>query len=832
MHKGSDTSDGGNIYSPTWQIKRKTTPLEFVQFREYPRKAEAPARNTENTYYLAAAELRLSENQSIKTKTNCMKLLKIVLLAVIFATAAHAQTLPPVESVTDKQIESFLKEMESRGLSEEQVETLAKARGYTDTDIIKLRERINRIKSGTIQTSEAPSATVREQIEEVTERAEVQVKAEQPIIKEELYGTSIFRNKALSFEPNLRIPTPPNYVLGTGDELRVGITGYAAKDYNLRVSEEGSVKIEHFAPIYVNGLTVSEARSKILQRLGSLYAGLNNGSLNLDITLTKVKSIKVTVVGEVQHPGTYSVSSLATLFNVLYQSGGPTRIGSFRNIQLLRNNKVIHHLDLYEFLQKGLLTGDAGLKDQDVVFIPASEIIVQITGEVKRPLKYELKAGESLSTLLAYSGGFTESAYTAQLTLKRKTDKELEIRNIDVATEKDFLLRNGDVLHASAILDRFTNRVEVMGAVFRPGEFALDKDLQTVSQLIRKAEGLREDAFRSRAILKRQRENLDPEFITLDLDKVLNGGEDVNLKREDQLIVRSITELREARKVSISGEVNQPGEYDFSDNLSVSDLVFLAGGFRTGATPNRIEVARRLYNDEYNEATVQIFTLSINEDLSISDKKFVLNPFDQVIIRSMANYQPQQAVSIEGEVNYPSRYFIQSRTERISDLINRAGGLRKEAYIRGAKFYRDGKLVALDLDKALNHKQSAINLFLEEGDRLIIPKEEQVVKLFGQVQNPTSVAYEPKFSFVDYIEQAGGFTDSANVKRTYVRYANGLTERTRSFLGMRFYPKAEKGMEVFVPVKRREKMSRAEVVTMSTAITSMMAVIITLIRVL
>lgn len=764
-----------------------------------------------------------------------MKLLKILFLAVLFGfgMAAHAQTLPPVESVTDKQIESFLKEMESRGLTEEQVETLAKARGYTDADIVKLRERITRVKSGsTVKTSETVNPTVREQIEEVSERAEVQVPAEQPIVKDELYGASLFRNKALSFEPNLRIPTPPNYVLGTSDELRASITGYAAKDYNLVVSEEGTVKLEHFAPIYVNGLTVSEAKAKIRQRLGTLYAGLNNGSLNLDLTLAKVKSIKVTVVGEVVNPGTYTISSLATLFNALYQSGGPTRIGSFRNIQLLRDNKVIHQLDLYEFLQKGLLTGDVSVKDQDVVFVPASETIVQATGEVKRPLKYELKAGESVKDLVAYSGGFTENAYTTQMTLKRKTDKELEIRNIDMAVEKDFLLRNGDVLYASAILDRFTNRVEVIGAVFRPGEFALDENLRTVSQLIRKAEGLREDAFRGRALLKRQRENLDPEFISLDLDKVLNGGEDVTLKREDVLIVRSITELREARRVSISGEVNQPGDYDFTDNLSVSDLVFLAGGFRQGATPNRIEVARRLYNDEYNDATVQIFDLSIHEDLSINDKKFVLHPFDQVVIRSMANYKPQQSVSISGEVNYPSKYMIKSRTERISDLIDRAGGLRNDAYLRGAKFYRNGLLVAMDLERALNNKKSAVNLFLEEGDSLIIPKEEQVVKLIGQVQNPTSVAYEPKYSFMDYIEQAGGFTDSANIKRTYVRYSNGLTDRTRSFLGMRFYPKAEKGMEVFVPVKRREKMSRAEVVTMATAVTSMMAVIVTLIRLL
>lgn len=762
-----------------------------------------------------------------------MKLLKILFLALLFGTAAHAQTLPPVESVTDKQIENFLKEMESRGLSEEQVETLAKARGYTDGDIIKLRERINRIKSGTDKTNTPPSATVREQIEEVADRAEVQVQAEQPIIKDELYGASIFRNKALSFEPNLRIPTPPGYILGAGDELQAGITGYAAKDYSLRVSEEGSIKIEHFAPIYVNGLTISEAKTKIKQRLGALYAGLNNGTLNLDLTLVKVKSIKVTVVGEVQHRGTFTVSSLATLFNVLYQSGGPTAIGSFRNIRLLRNNKVIHQLDLYEFLQKGLLTGDVGLKDQDVVFVPTSETIVQVTGEVKRPMKYELKAGESLNDLLAYSGGFTENAYTARLTLKRKTDKELEIKNIDVASEKDLLLRNGDVLHASAILDRFTNRVEVMGAVFRPGEFALDKDLQTVSQLIRKAEGLREDAFRGRAILKRQRENLDPEFLALDLDKVLNGGEDVTLKREDVLIVRSVAELREARKVSISGEVNQPGEYDFSENLTVNDLIFLAGGFKVSAANQRIEVVRRKYIDYREDSQVEIFDLNITKDLKTAEGDFILLPFDHVYIRPLAGYEAPIWVSIIGQVNYPGSYPIRSNTERISDLLDKSGGLREEAFIKGARLYRDHQLLALDIEEALKDKRSSLNLFLENGDSLYVPKEEQIVTLRGQVLNPTSVAYQKTFSLNDYIVQAGGFTDSARIKKVYVRYPNGLTEKTRTFLGIHFFPKVERGAEVYVPKKTyKNRITRTDVISTTTAIASLAAVVLAIIRII
>lgn len=761
-----------------------------------------------------------------------MKLLKILLLAISlgFGAVSYAQTLPPVESITDKQIESFLKEVESRGLTEQQLEVLAKTRGYTDADIIKLRERINRVKSGVSKTTEtSKSSVVREQLEEVAQRTEVQVSASKDTTKVELYGQSLFRNKFLNFEPNLRIATPPDYIIGVDDELSVDVSGYASGHYNLKVSPEGTVKMEHFAPIYVNGLTVSQAKAKISQRLGSIYAGLNNGSLSLDLTLSKVRSIKVTVVGEVLNPGTYTVSSLATLFNALYQSGGPTEIGSFRNIKLIRSNRIIQGLDIYEFLQKGLLSNDALLNDRDVILVPVSETLVKVTGEVRRPLKYELKSGEGLEALLNYAGGFTENAYTRTLTLKRKNTKELEITNLDLDKDRNFLLKNGDELTVNAILDRFTNRVEVIGAVFRQGEFAIGPDLQTVGQLIAKAEGLREDAFKGRALLKRKRENLDPEFIALNLEKILRG-EDMALKREDVLIVRSVTELREIRKVTIGGEVNQPGEYDFSNNVSVADLIFLAGGFREGATHRRIEVARRLYNDEYNESTVEVFNLDLENGLQADAGAFILKPYDQVYVRSLANYRPQQAVIIAGEVNYPSHYVIQSKTERISDLIERAGGLRKEAYIRGAQFFRDSSQVALDLAKVLKEKNSPNNLFLEEGDSLYIPKETQTVNLSGEVQNPTSVAYQPHFSFRDYISQAGGFTDSAHVKKTYVRYANGMTERTRSFLGIRFYPKVEKGMEVYVPQKYRDKISRAEIITMSTAVTSMVVVLLTLIR--
>ncbi|MBL0325177.1 MAG: SLBB domain-containing protein [Cytophagaceae bacterium] len=733
-----------------------------------------------------------------------------------------------MKQVSDAQIESFIKEAESKGLSELQVEALAKANGYTNEDIIKIRERVNRLKAGTNNNAGSQNSVVREQLGEVSERAVVQIEA--PIKdKKVLFGSDLFSSKNLNFEPNLRIPTPANYIIGPDDELSIDITGYAYQHYDLKVSAEGTVKLESLTPIYVNGLTVQKAKTKIEQRLKSLFAGLRNGTLEMDLTLGRVRSIKVTVVGDVKNPGTYNVSSLATLFNALYVSGGPSGMGSLRNIQLLRNNRVIQKLDLYEFLLKGTMNGNVNLMDQDVVFIPTLERKVTFQGQVKRPMIFELKADENLDEAIQFAGGFTEEAFTENIQIQRNNEKERVLLDVARKDYKTITLKNGDQIEINAILDRYTNKVEVLGAVFRPGQYALDSRLKTVKDLIMRAEGLREDAFRNRAILKRERENLDPEYISLDLNKILEG-EDLMLKRQDVLIIKSTVELREMRKVSIQGAVNQPGEFDFVDSMSVNDLVLLAGGYREGATNKRIEIARRLYNDENNSETVQIISLDGSKDLSLSAKRTVLRPFDQLFIRELPNYQIQSIVNIEGEVNYPGNYVIQNRNERISDLVERAGGFRPEAYIFGARFYRAGKQVAVDLAKVMKNKNASINLFLEAGDKLVLPKEEQTVRVTGQVLNPTSVAYQPDFGIRDYISQAGGFSDSARVKKTYVKYANGYTGRTKYFLGIKDFPRVERGMVIIVPVKHRERLSKAEIISLSTGMVSMSAVLLTLIR--
>jgi protein involved in polysaccharide export with SLBB domain len=751
-------------------------------------------------------------------------------LSLMVSGLAYSQKMPNVDALSDKQIEAFMKEAEAKGLSEIQIEAAARLNGYSDTDIIKVRERINRIKTNTNSSSATINNATREQIGEISQRAEVQVDTKTSLDNnQKVFGYDLFNNKALSFEPNLRIPTPANYILGPDDVLSVDISGYAYQHYDLKISAEGTVKIESLAPVYLNGLTVEKAKAKILQRLKTLFAGLSNGGLSMDLTLGKVRTIKVTVVGEVQSPGTYNVSSLATLFNALYVSGGPSTIGSFRNIQLLRNNKIVQRFDLYDFLLEGLMPGNVVLQDQDVVFIPVAERKISFVGQVKRPLIYELRAVETMADAIKFAGGFTDNAYKANLTIRRNTDKEKEILTLNADASKSFALQNGDKIEINNVLDRYTNKVEVVGAVFRAGEYALSNELKTIAQLITKAEGLREDAFLNRAILKREQPNKDPEFIPLDLRKVMNG-EDLELKREDVLIVKSIVELRELRKVAVNGAVNQTGEFDFVDNMSVSDLIVLAGGLKEGATVKRIEIARRLFNDESNEQTVEIINAESNKDLNIQTKRVFLKPFDQVFIRELPNYQIQELVSIEGEVNYPGQYVIKNRTERLSDLIERAGGERPEAYFKGARFIRGGKQVAVNLEEIFLNKNAVMNLYLENGDRLIIPKETQTVKVSGQVLNQTSIAYQPEFRFREYISQAGGFSDSAFVRKTYVRYPNGLTSRTKSFLFFKDYPRVEKGMEIIVPVKRRDKLSKAEIISISSGFVSLSAVLLTLFR--
>jgi protein involved in polysaccharide export with SLBB domain len=620
--------------------------------------------------------------------------LLFITVSLLAIQQADAQA-PDVDKLSDAQIEQFLKEGEARGMSESQIEAAAMANGYSVMDIAEVRERIARLKTSTSDTMSVQPKGTRKQIGEVAKRTIITVSDSLEVEKKkEVYGFSVFNNKNLSFEPNLRLPTPPNYVLGAGDELKVDITGYAYQHYDLKVSPEGTVKLESLSPISVNGLTVVEAKQKILSRLKTLFAGLRNGSLNLDMTLGDIKTIQVNVLGEAVNPGSYSISSFATAFNALYLSGGPTPLGSLRNIQVYRNNRQIATIDVYKFLTNGFFESNIFLRDQDVILIPTADKKVELGGEVKREMVFELKSDETFADALKYAGGFTGQAYKSSINVKRNTDKERKLITTSADLADSFLTKDGDIFFIDTILDRFENKVEVLGAVFRPSEFALGDDLSTVKQLVQKADGLREDAFLNRAILVREQENLDPLFISLDIGAIIRGDiKDVELKRQDQLVIKSIVEVRQLRTVSIEGAVNSPGSFDYADGMTVKDIILLSGGFTEGATNKRLEIARRIKSDDLTQKSVEIIDMNIDKALPLNSVSLVLQPFDKVFVRSLANYDNQKVVDIEGEVNYPGAYAIGNRSERITDLIERAGGMKPESYLNGAKFFRNGKQV-------------------------------------------------------------------------------------------------------------------------------------------
>ena len=727
---------------------------------------------------------------------------------------AHCQS--KVEQLSDDQVEAFYRRAQSSGMSEMQIEQAALAQGFTLSDITLMRQRLSKIQTN--GTKNTKNTEVLDSV--VTPRRQMgsvlSVKPETPINQpkttiSKIFGASLFNTPSLSFEPNLRIATPKNYQLGPDDELLVEVFGNASNTYRLKVSPEGTVKIPDLAPVYVSGLSIEDAREKIVARLRQIYGGLNAGGSSATINLGNIRSIKVTVTGEATRPGTYTVSSLATAFNALYLCGGPNENGTYRNIRVMRNNKLVRTIDLYEFLLRADQADNVILQDQDIIQIPFYNTRVELSGEVKRPAIYEITENEALQSVLTTAGGYTGNAYRALLTLRRTTDKDRQIINVSQADFATFKPQNGDFYTVNKVLERFQNRVQVVGAVFRPGEYALDEKLGTLKQLIEKAEGLREDAFRQRAMIHRENDNLEPEVLAVDLEKVLTGQTpDVVLKRQDSVVVSSFKELRQAYFVTIIGEINRPGDAKFEQNMTVSDLITQAGGFTEGAIGARIEIARRIKegntttNDNY---TVQIIPLKIDRKLSLNanDALFTLQPFDIVYVRKSPRYEPQRGVIIAGEVPYPGGYSIVNNSERINSLIERAGGIKPNGYLPGTVLRRNGERVAIDIQSILGNPAVEGNILLENGDSLFVPERSEIVRVVGAVLNPSAVNYSKQSSFQEYLSQAGGFGDRARKRSVYVTYANGYTDRTRKFLFFNIYPRIAPGAVITVPYKPDNK---------------------------
>ena len=793
-----------------------------------------------------------------------MKLFSRILLTLSFLVLVHAafsQAKRKVEDLSDEEISTFFERANSSGMTEAQLEKAAKAQGYTSADIAKMRSRLTQIGdtktkektttsksktsskrtvSGKLSTKKGAKNTDEEDMEDVSMEEEEMVDSTL-MPKKKIYGANLFNNKKLNFEPDLRIATPVNYTLGPDDELNIDIFGEVMDNYTVTVSPEGTVKILNLSPIYVNGLNVEAASARIVSRLRQLYQGLNkpgSGSSAI-ITLGNVRSIKVTLVGEVENPGSYTISSLATVFNALYLAGGPNENGSYRSIRVIRGNKVVRTMDLYDFLLKADQKDNIQLKDQDIIRVGDFDSHVELAGEVRRPMVFEAIKGETLKDILRYAGGFTDKAYTYSLNVRRNTSRELKLLNITQDEVATFQPQNGDSISVGKIIERYENRVTVIGAVFRPGVFAIENGLTTVKELIKRAEGPRENAFLNRATISRRKENYDPEMISFDLGKVLRGElADIALHREDSLTVYSLDSLREYQRVSIFGEINKPGIFEFRAGMKVADLILMAKGFKEAASYAKIELSRRVIthgSDATTNEKIQVKTFDIDGSLNISNEgsQFELKPFDIISIRRSPNYEVQRGVSIEGMVNYPGRYAIPKDDQKISDLIFEAGGLKPEGFLDGAILYRDSTVVGVKLSEILKNPASKNNLLLMGNDHLVIPRILETVKLSGGVQNPIAIAFVEGYNLQDYLDGAGGFTEYANKKDIYVKAPNGISTKRRHFLFFRVNPKVLPGSEIVVPefpTNMKKGLTTAEAVGLSSALVSVALTLTTLIN--
>jgi protein involved in polysaccharide export with SLBB domain len=833
---------------------------------------------------------------------NLKKVLIVLSFLVLFIVGqSSAQTNyadVKVDELTDAQIRQLIQRAESIGYNDVQLEQMAAAQGMKPEEITKLRTRVDKARKQSENVAGDSKKTEVKQINSSRTYNDPNLKSDSTTLNRnqqeaelkdafgnllpKIFGAELFKNNRVTFEPNLRMATPKSYVIGPDDELLIDLSGDNEASYNVKVSPEGVIRLEYAGNISVGGLTIEQAISKIRTNLSRTYPGLRSGRTSLAINLGNIRSIKITIVGEVEKPGSYTLSSLSTVFNALNASGGPNKNGSFRKIQVIRNNKVVSTIDVYDFLLNGIQSNNIRLQDQDVINIPVYQSRVEMAGEVKRPALFEVLSSESLSDVIRFAGSFTNQAYTAKIKVLQNTNKERKIVDVSAEDFDTYGPLNGDKYIVETILDRFANRVAIEGAVFRPGQFELENGL-TLKSLIEKAEGLTEDAFLNRGYINRLNTDNSMSLISFDVAKIVSGSaNDIVLQREDKVTISSIFDLRDEYNVNIQGEVREPGIFEYAENMNLEDVIQMAGGFKEGATPNRIEVSRRIKNSDAKSAaavTAEVFTVNVDQNLKIIGDPFILKPFDVISIRSAEGYQVQKLVKVEGEVLYPGFYTMTKKNETISDIIKRAGGLTALAYSEGASLKRPGAenvnpndknaindqeeddkkflslkraqesgvkdtlqteveqkliqsdLVGIDMKKILQRPYSAVDLIVEDGDVLRVPRQLQTVKVTGEVLNPNSIVYSPNKSFTQYLNGAGGFTSNALKNGAYVKYANGSVEAARKFLFFNNYPKIKPGAEILVPKRaERERMTAQSWVGLGTAVASLGAIIVSLLR--
>lgn len=693
--------------------------------------------------------------------------------------------------------------------------------------------------------------------------------------KKKVFGRDIFNNKDLTFEPNMNIATPQNYILGPGDAVYIDIYGASQKTIESTVSPDGEVTIEGFGPVQVSGLTVAQANARLRSTLGARYS-----SSKIKLTVGQTRSIMINVMGEVKNPGTYTLPAFATVFHALYMAGGTNDIGTMRNIKVYRNNRLVSVVDIYDYILNGKLTGNVRLADNDVISVGPYDCLVNITGKVKRPMYYEMKRNESVGTLLKYAGGFTGDAYKKSVRIVRKTGREYSVYNVDEFDMSAFHLADEDSVSVDSILPRFSNMVEVKGAVFRPGMYQVGGDINSVKTLIEHADGLREEAFTARAVMHRMKKDRTLEVVPVDVEGILDGTvPDIPIQNNDVLFIPTKQEMMEEQTITIHGEVQYPGIYRYADNETLEDFVLQAGGLKQTASTVKVDVSRRIVNPKAlttDSVIARTYTFALKDGFVIDGTPgFKLMPFDEVYVRKSPGYYKQQNVIVEGEVMFSGTYTLSKKNQRLSDLIKSAGGVNDRGYVAGARLERkmneserarmeavlkkakeeaeqmeieaakeNKKIdlkdsekikkfeipefysVGIELDKALANPGCDADIVLREGDKIIVPQYNGTVKINGAVMYPNTVGFQKGKKAKYYINQAGGFSEKAKKSQTYIVYMNGTIAKVSQ------NAKPKPGCEIVVPEKEINKMTIAEKMTIGTSVASIATMIATLANIL
>jgi protein involved in polysaccharide export with SLBB domain len=779
-----------------------------------------------------------------------------------------------VSQLTDADISKFKAQLSSSGMSLDQAEKIALQKGMPLAEFNKLKERILTSEKNNSITGKLKSVSDNDKQNNNTDssnRDKNKNGQQLTLINPLIFGSELYSNVSPSFEPNLKLATPMNYILGPDDEIQVSVFGVQEYTGNLAVSSEGTITIPSVGQIKVAGLTIEHVTQKLKTVMGNLaYPYLKSGEAKLSVTLSKIRSIRVTIIGA-KMPGNYTLSSLSTVFNALFLAGGPSTFGSFREIELVRDNKVERKVDLYRLLLKGDQSDNIGLKDNDIIRIPSYKTRVELQGQVKRPGIFEVLPGETFANVLEFASGFTDTAYQASIKVFQLSEKERKIKDILASEYNKYQPQSGDVFNITKILDRFQNRVRINGAVFRPDVYELTEGL-SVGELIRRADGLKEDAYIGRGQILRLQTDLFQSILSFDIAKALAGDKehDLILKREDEVLISTISELQDSLKVTIQGEIRIPGVYNYVKNLTLRDLILQAGGLTDAAFKN-IEIARLVKRDSVtttDNRLSSILNIDVDGDLSVNGSQLLIRPFDVITIRRKAGYVLPESVVITGQVQFPGPYVLSSRGERVSDLVKRAGGFTSDAYLEGAflrRFVTDSEkekrrnarrvqqnLTNLDssnvklLDNEIGKEFDNIPLSLVEimkspgaiedvilrsSDELVIPKFNSQVKISGSVLFATQVPYEKRNSFKDYLSIAGGAATNANIKNAFVVYPNGKASATKRFLFFKSFPKVLPGSEIIIPRKEdKRRVSTGEIIGISSAIASLAGVVIALFR--